>query len=211
MKLLLAGLDSLTDAELDEPSALPSWTRRHLLAHVASNAEALGRLVSWARTGVENRMYPSPEQRAVDIEVGARRPDLRAWVRDSAETLTRALDDLPTLAWDAKVATAQGRTVPAREIPWMRQRETHIHAVDLRAGITFEDLPLEFLTALLDDVTRWRAARPGPALVVVTPDTTHELPGDGPPTRVELPLATAAAWLTGRHTDPTLPAIPGWL
>ena len=211
MKLLLAGLDSLTDAELAEPSALPGWTRRHLLAHVASNAEALGRLVSWAHTGVENRMYASPEQRAVDIEIGARRPDLRAWVRDSAETLTGAMRDLPAQAWDAKVVTAQGRTVPAREIPWMRQRETHIHAVDLRAGTTFADLPREFLVTLLDDVTRWRAARPGPALVVITPATTHELPGDGPPTKVELPLPTAAAWLTGRYTDPTLPPLPAWL
>jgi len=211
VKLLLAGLDRLTDAELGEPSALPGWTRRHLLAHIASNAEALGRLVSWAHTGVENRMYASPEQRAVDIEMGARRPDLRAWVRDSAEMLTRALGDLPAQAWDAKVVTAQGRTVPAREIPWMRQRETHIHAVDLRAGTTFADLPPEFLMALLDDVTRWRTARPGPALTIVTPETTHELPGEGPPARVELPLATAAAWLTGRHTDPTLPTLPGWL
>jgi maleylpyruvate isomerase len=211
VKFLLAGLDRLTDDELAEPSALPGWSRRHLLAHVASNAEALGRLVSWARTGVENRMYASLEQRAADISSGADRADLRAWVRDSAEALTRAFEELPDEAWDAKVVTAQGRTVPAREIPWMRRRETHIHAVDLRAGTTFVDLPPEFLVALLDDVTRWRAARPGPALVLVTPETEHEIPGEGPPTRVDLPLATAAAWLTGRHTDPALPTLPGWL
>lgn len=209
MTLLLAGLDRLTDADLDEPSALAGWTRRHLLAHVASNAEALGRLVSWARTGVENRMYASAEQRAADIEAGATRPDLRAWVRESAATLA---DELAALrAWDAEVVTAQGRTVPATEIPWMRARETCVHAVDLRAGTTFEDLPPAFLAALLDDVARWRAARPGPALVLVTPDTRHELAGEGTPVEVNLPLPVAAAWFTGRHTDPDLPALPGWL
>lgn len=209
--LLLAGLDRLTDAELDEPSALSGWSRRHLLAHVASNAEALGRLVSWARTGVESRMYASPEQRAADIEAGATRPDLREWVRDSASTLAGAFAALPDPAWDAEVVTAQGRTVPAREIPWMRARETCVHAVDLRAGTTFDDLPPAFLTALLDDVARWRAARPGPALIQVTPKTRHEIAGEGTPAEVALPLPVAAAWLTGRHTDPGLPALPGWL
>ena len=70
-RLLLAGLDRLDDASLDEPCALPDWPRRHLLAHVASNAEAIGRLLTWARTGVETPMYASPEQRAADIETGA--------------------------------------------------------------------------------------------------------------------------------------------
>lgn len=207
--LLLAGLDRLTDADLDEPSALAGWTRRHLLAHVAANAEALGRLVSWARTGVESRMYASAEQRAADIEAGATRADLREWVRESAATL--AADLAALRAWDAEVVTAQGRTVPAREIPWMRARETCVHAVDLRAGTTFEDLPPAFLAALLDDVARWRGARPGPALVLVTPETRHEIAGEGTPVAVTLTLPVAAAWFTGRHMDPSLPALPGWL
>ena len=62
-RLLLDVVDTLDDAALDRPSGLPGWTRRHLLAHVASNAEALGRLLDWARTGVENPMYASPEAR----------------------------------------------------------------------------------------------------------------------------------------------------
>ena len=42
--LLLAEAD-LDEAALGAPSALPGWTRRHLLAHVAANADALGNLV----------------------------------------------------------------------------------------------------------------------------------------------------------------------
>jgi maleylpyruvate isomerase len=210
-RLLLSGLDRLTNAELDAPCALPEWNRRQLLAHVASNAEAIGRLLTWARTGVETRMYASAEHRAADIEAGAVREDLRAWVAMSAHKLARAMDELPAEAWDAKVVTAQGRTVPASETPWLRARETCIHAVDLGAGITFDDLPSGFLTALLDEVTVWRSARPSPAIDLVTPVTHHEITGDGAPQRVELPLATAAAWLVGRHHDPDLPTLSRWL
>ena len=31
----------------------------------------------------------------------------------------------------AEVVTAQGRTVPATEIPWLRAREVYVHVVDL--------------------------------------------------------------------------------
>lgn len=207
-RLLLTGLDRLDDASLAEPCALPGWSRRHLLAHVASNAEAIGRLLTWARTGVDTPMYASPEQRATDIETGATRPDLRAWVAESAGDLARTMSELPDSAWSAPVVTAQGRTVPASETPWMRARETCVHAVDLNAGVTFDDLPAGFLAALLDDVAAWRSARPGPALDLVTPGTRHEIPGEGTPRRVELSLAEAAAWLTGRRPDP---ALPRWL
>jgi maleylpyruvate isomerase len=210
-RLLLGGLDRLSDAELDAPCALAGWSRRQLLAHVASNAEAIGRLLTWARTGVETKMYASAEQRAADIETGAVRPDLRSWVVTSAQDLARAMTELPAHAWAAEVVTAQGRTVPASETPWMRARETCVHAVDLDAGVTFDDLPAGFLIALLDDVAAWRSGRPGPAIDLVTPQTRHEIAGAGVPQRVELPLATAAAWLVGRHAEPALPALPRWL
>lgn len=208
---LLGGLDELTDADLDRPCALPGWSRRHLLAHVASNAEALARLVSWARTGVPNPMYADTDQRARDIEHGSTRSDLREWVRESAAALDEALDGLTGDAWTAEVVTAQGRTVPATEIPWMRARETCVHAVDLGAGTTFADLPPGFLSTLLDDVARWRSARPGPALTLLTPQARHDVDGDGPPTTVELSLPGAAAWLVGRHADPDLPTLPNWI
>ncbi|GAA4536876.1 hypothetical protein [Pseudonocardia xishanensis] len=68
----------------------------------------------------------------------------------------------------------------------MRAREVCVHAVDLDGGVTFADLPEPFCAALLDDVARWRGARPGPALVLVTPDGVREIPGEGEPSRVEL-------------------------
>ena len=87
------------------------------------------------RTGEETPMYSSPEQRDADIEAGATRPaaELRDWVAPAPRRSRRtsALDDEQ---WARQVRTAQGRTVPATEIPWMRAREVMVHAVDLEAG-----------------------------------------------------------------------------
>ena len=88
-KLFLAALAGLSDGELDEPIGLPGWTRRHVVAHVHDNAEALRRLVAWASTGVETPMYASKKQRSDEIEHGATLPAdlLRANVARSAEAL----------------------------------------------------------------------------------------------------------------------------
>lgn len=216
---LLSAVHELSDSELDDATALPGWTRRHLLAHLASNAEALQRLASWAATGVESRMYASSEQRNKDIESGSQRPaaSLREWVRSSAHGLAADLDSLGQEAWQAEVVTAQGRTVPATEIPWMRAREVLVHGVDLGAGLTFADLPQDFLVALLDDVTAKRSkAGTGPALILRTDGATLQwtVSGSGQPVEVTAPLPELAAWLSGRpHSIKAtgLPQLPPWL
>lgn len=68
---LLAVVDNVTDDMLRMPSALPGWTRAHVVGHLARNAEALTRLANWADSGVETPMYTSREQRAVEIEEAA--------------------------------------------------------------------------------------------------------------------------------------------
>jgi maleylpyruvate isomerase len=184
-KLFLTCLDRLADAELDAPSTLPGWSRRHLVAHVHYNAQALRRLVRWAATGEEAPMYGSPEQRASEIEEGSTLPaaELRLMVVDSARTLSQELDALTPTARRHQVVTAQGRTVAATEIPWMRTREVAVHAVDLRAGASFTDFPDEMTAELLVDVVRRRVSR-----------------GEG---------SDLAAWLTGRVGDP--PRLGSWL
>jgi maleylpyruvate isomerase len=217
-----AGLASLDDKALNDPSLLPGWTRRHLIAHVAANADALCRLAYWARTGEERRMYASPAQREAEIEVGAARPaaDLRHWVADSAVRLAEDLARLSAAAWQAPVITAQGRTVPATEIPWLRAREAYVHAVDLDAGLGFAGIPGEFLAALLDDVAARRSAQgTGPALTLTASDTgaAWHVTGSGDPYPVTAPLAVLAAWLTGRpapatdEANRTVPSLPPWL
>lgn len=219
----LAALERIDDAGLSKPSALPGWSRKHVIAHVAANAEALSRLVSWARTGVESRMYSSPEQRDSDIQTGAERPpaELRAWLTSSAGRLAVDLKELNGEQWANPVVTAQGRTVAPTEVPWMRAREVMVHAVDLDAQTSFADLPEGFLVALLDDVAAKRSAGPpGPALLLLATD--HEkswhVSGVGASVTVEATLAEVAAWLTGRTeavgTKPNsqpVPRLGAWL
>jgi maleylpyruvate isomerase len=215
---LLTDLADLPDEALTAPTALPGWTRRYLLAHLAANADALRNLVHWARTGEERRMYASNEQRDADIAAGARLPaaELRAWIESSAGALAADLDAMPAPAWEAKVITAQGLTRSASEIPWMRDREVYVHAIDLGAGTQWTDLPAEFLAVLLDDVAARRSSKgAGPALAVAATDTGHawEVTGAGAPVPVSAPLAGLAAYLTGRPA-PALaaaPALPAWL
>ncbi|MEU4345704.1 maleylpyruvate isomerase family mycothiol-dependent enzyme [Nocardia sp. NPDC023852] len=153
-ELLAAQVTMLEEQEMAEPSALPGWTRKHLLAHVAANADALANLVHWARTGDRTPMYSSMDQRNADIESGAKlsATQLAAWMNEAARNSAVAMDALTREQWRAEVVTAQGRTVPATEIPWLRAREVCVHAVDLGTGLTFADLPDEFLSALVADI-----------------------------------------------------------
>ena len=117
-QLFLSGVTGLDDAGVAAPSGLPGWGRRHLLAHVAANAEALRNLVHWAETGEETPMYASSDARARGIEEGSQLPaaTLLAWPRSSAEKLDAAMASLSDEQWAQLIVTAQGRTVPATEI-----------------------------------------------------------------------------------------------
>jgi uncharacterized protein (TIGR03083 family) len=214
-------LAGLTDEDLRAPSALPGWSRAHLIAHVAANAVALGNLVTWAATGERTPMYASIEQRNADIEAGSRRSrdDLLAWFERSQAELLAATDALPGPRWDAEVATARGQAVPASDIPWMRAREVMVHRVDLRAGASFADLPEGFLGALATDIARKRGAEgTGPALELraVDTDTIVTVRGEGALVRLHGTLAAVAAYLAGRdhdletHDGAPVPALPGW-
>ncbi|MFC9463650.1 maleylpyruvate isomerase N-terminal domain-containing protein [Streptomyces coelicoflavus] len=192
-ELLLDAVAGLDEDALSAPSALPDWTRGHLVAHVAANADALGNLVHWAATGEERPMYASAEERAAGIAKGPTLSagELRSWLTDSAQKLAAGLDGFTDEQWGREVVTAQGRTVPATELPWMRAREVCVHAVDLGTGaVTFADLPKGFLTALVAEIRAKRGLA--------------ELP-DGP-------LPEVAAWLAGRpHSLADAPELGPWL
>lgn len=209
----LAALDSMSAADLDGPSLLPDWRRRHVVAHLARNAESLSRLSKWARTGVETPAYASAQARTVDIERTAQAdPDeLRRDVQHTASALEGDFDALSPATWSREVQTRGGRTVPATELPWMRVREVWVHAVDLDASASFADIPAEVCTALVDDVAGGFAERDGvPGLTLTGTDVgrTWQI-GDGR-TAVTASVAELAAWLTGRTTRAEA-TLPRWL
>ena len=61
---LLGTARLLTDPDLREPSLLPGWTRGHVLAHLAGNADAMRSLLAGARAGQDRPAYASAEARA---------------------------------------------------------------------------------------------------------------------------------------------------
>jgi len=220
--LLSTVVEALTDDQLAQPSVLPGWTRAHVIGHVARNAEALGRLAAWARTGVPTPMYADREQRAAEIEAAAARPPgvLRDELATTAAALDAAVTGLDEDAWHAQVRSALGRTIPATEIPWLRVREVWLHAVDLAAGADIGDLPADLVGALLDDVTGTLNTRPGcPPLRLVPVDSDQILrlgPAATATTDVTAPASLLLAWVTGRAEAATVGApaaltLPRWL
>ncbi|MDX3458847.1 maleylpyruvate isomerase family mycothiol-dependent enzyme [Streptomyces sp. ME02-8801-2C] len=220
-----AAIDAMPDDAVTAPSALPGWTRGHLLTHLARNADALVNLLTWARTGIPAPMYTSPDQRVTDIEAGAGRPltEQRADVRESAARFRKAAEALSADAWSATVVSGQGRAIPASEVAWLRAREVWIHLVDLRVGIGMDALPPDFARTLVRDVAGWMSAR-------VEPGTGAELATEGhgtvvlgtpvPGATVTGPPHALASWLTGRggtqelrelRVTGELPDIPRWL
>jgi maleylpyruvate isomerase len=214
-RAVAGALERLTDDGLRQPSALPGWTRAHVVAHLARNADALVNLCTWARTGVETPMYPSREARDAGIEHSAAVPpdDLRADFRDAEARLAEAVAVLPDQAWGKPIRNMQGKVISTREIPWMRVKEMWVHGVDLDAGVTFADAPADFLAALVDDVLALFASRDQTPDVTLVATDLGRTWGSGA-TRVEGPVSAVAAWLTRSRTDGltgAVPTLPGWL
>jgi maleylpyruvate isomerase len=98
-------------------------------------------------------MYPSPEARASDIATGAQQSpvQLRAEAHEASGRLEDAVASMPLEAWAATVTTSRKLVIPAEGVPWLRIRETWVHAVDLAGTATFQQLPPEVTTALLEE------------------------------------------------------------
>lgn len=191
--LFLGAVAELSDAQMLEPSALPGWTVGQVIGHVAANADALGNLADWARTGVEKPMYASPEAREATIESARTMSAVQvvSWFTASAAELNAKLDELTADQWRVQVTTRKGQ-VRASEIPWMRAREVCVHAVDLGLDVDFEDLPGDFLEALVWDICGARGLDP------------EQLPHG--------PIGEVAAWLAGRpYVLPNAPELGPWL
>ncbi|WP_237205481.1 maleylpyruvate isomerase family mycothiol-dependent enzyme [Rothia nasimurium] len=202
-------VQSFSDEELYRPTHLEGWERAHIVAHVAYNAAALCNLVEWAKTGVETPMYSSPEARGQEIDYGYTLPTaaLRHLHTHTVARLNAAWNTMTDKDWAAQVRTAQGRTVAAEEMLWMRSREVWIHAVDLDGTATFGQIPEVILRTLLPEIlTKWGAE--GEEFTLV--DTENGGSYGSGPTEIRGSLAGLARWATGRgvqgvDTDRTPP------
>jgi maleylpyruvate isomerase len=205
----------LPDTEFGGPSALPGWSRAHVVAHLARNADALVNLLTWARTGVETPMYPSRAARDAGIETGVAQPpaQLRQDYVAASDRLAKAIEAMPAGAWAAEVRNFQGVAMPATVVPWLRAKELWVHGTDLDAGLAFADLPADFCAALAGDVLRLFATRDeAPDVTIVATDIDRTW-GRGA-ARVTGPVSAVAAWLTRSDASGLtgdVPPPPRWL
>ncbi len=210
---LLATAASLDDAAVGAASALPGWTRGHVLTHVARNADGATNLLTWARTGIETPQYASLTQRTADIEAGGGR-DTAAQLEDLDAACARfadAVSAMPAAAWSTVVRWTDGRESPAAQVMWRRLREVEIHHVDLGTGYQPSDWSEAFSLRLLRGVARDLSARDGNLRFVVrSPEVGHDVAvGDGTTEPViSGPAWAAAAWLVGRGSGAGLAVGP---
>jgi len=213
---LVATAAGFDDAAVAAPSALPGWTRGHVLAHVARNADGMRNLLTWARTGVVTPQY-APGEREAGIAAGAFRPaaEQLADLRRSAEAYAEAAERLTPEQWST-ILDIPGHPQPAAFGVWRRLREVEVHHVDLAAGYAPADWPAWFGHRLLHEVV---AGLDGSTPMVLRPlDAGHPLVvGAGGPT-VSGTACALAAWLAGRTdgadltvSDGPLPTPPAWM
>jgi maleylpyruvate isomerase len=210
-------IGGLGEPELRAPSALPGWSRAHVLAHVARNADGVLNLLTWANTGVETPMYASDEARDEDIEAGVRRgaADILADFVASAGRFEQYAAAMPDEAWPREVRNRQGAPVTAAGAARMRLSELTIHLADLDRGYDL-DRVLGLLGPLTEDVVQNAITARGahlPALRLVAGDFEWTM-GAAPGATVRGSAGELLAWLSGRSDgaglDGAVPRIPAW-
>jgi maleylpyruvate isomerase len=150
---LLATADALDAADWRADTVLPDWTRAHVLAHLALNAEGLAEVLDGLRAGVRTPMYASDVRRDGDIdELAAADPSMvLERLHAGAAAFAVAVRRVPAPAWQGSFDRLPGGPpLPAVVLPAMRHREVQIHHADLGAGFGHRDWPDGFVAALLD-------------------------------------------------------------
>ena len=153
---LLGTARVLAEPDLRQPSLLPGWTRAHVLAHLARNADAMRNLLIGARSGQEHPAYPSVQARDADIEQGAGRnaKELMDDLASSAMALRTVIIALPDDAWQFPVRVPDSGPFPAAELLTRRLVEVELHHCDLGAGYGPADWPPAFAAMELAEPMR---------------------------------------------------------
>ncbi|MEU5209086.1 maleylpyruvate isomerase family mycothiol-dependent enzyme [Streptomyces sp. NPDC020742] len=196
---LRALLPDLTEAAVREPSALPGWSRAHVLAHLEGIGLALARQARTALRGELVELYDGGRpERAAGIETGARRP-----AGALGDAVAAALDEAAA-AWAAVGPADWSRPVRYRDgtlltalLSWWRELE--IHTADARLGPGPQDWSRELCGHLMEHLAP-RVPRTARLVLAATDaEFRREYGGTtGPEATVRGRLTDLTAWVAGR-------------
>ncbi|GAA2798908.1 maleylpyruvate isomerase family mycothiol-dependent enzyme [Crossiella cryophila] len=169
------------------PSALPGWTRGHVVAHLTNLAAAFTRQAEYAYQGAQIEVYDGGRPaRDAAIEAAAHHPPelLLPTLHQSLDTLEATWNRSTPPDWQRPVTYRAG-TLEDTALAWWR--ETEIHTTDLRLTYTPTDWPEAFTTYLT---------------TYLQPRLPHPVSLQGTPTAI-------AAWLAGRVPPTPVTTTPG--
>jgi maleylpyruvate isomerase len=215
---LLATVGGLEDEAYAASSALPGWTRAHVVAHLTLNGEGLATALDGVRRGRQVPMYRSDDARDADIaDLATAAPaELRERLTASCHAYAAAWDALPEQSRSTRIERVAGSplTFSAAATLGMRLRETEVHHVDLASAYDRSQWPAVFGEHLVRAMTK----RVDGSFRLAATDTGAEWTcgsGEGP--RVSGAAVDLGWWLTGRggedrltSEDGDMPGIEEW-
>ncbi|MFD0168863.1 maleylpyruvate isomerase family mycothiol-dependent enzyme [Streptomyces decoyicus] len=203
-------LSGLGDEQMVRDSALPGWSRGHVVQHLTDNARAFERQARFALHGQLVDMYDDG-QRGRDLSIGRGSARPAAHLREELRLAQQALEE----TWNRLAPEDWGRPVRFRNATVLdtalaRWREAEIHAVDLAVGYRPRDWSLPFAWHALD----FLAARAPAGVQLTLTATDHAFTqslGTGSPVEVRGAVRDLAAWMAGRSVDGPLHTSAGAL
>lgn len=209
---LLRTVDSLTAQDWQQPSLLPGWSRAHVVAHLALNAEGFAGALEGVTSGEQVAMYPSQEARNAGIHELAQEDtaEIRERLFGATQRLRDAFGMLTADQWEGTVnRLPEGPVWPIAELLEARQREVEIHHADLGMDYTHENWPAGFAATLIESSTAVHDLSPdSPAFAVRATDLGRTWPVGASEPLVSGSASALGWWLIGRGEGEGLSAEP---
>jgi len=210
----------LTEADVPAPSALPGWTRGHVLAHITGISNAMARQLEYAARGETVELYDGGYEgrtKAIEMNAGHALEQHRADLDSALQRALRAFDSLDAVdadavdrvaadtdagdaaagagSWSAPISYRGGVVLDGGFALW---RELVIHASDLNTGRGPETWSRQFCEHLF---TFLAARVPEDQKLVLQPLGLPRVTiGTGGRSTVVNGMVTdIAAWLAGRE------------
>ena len=143
---LLGNLALLTERERRQPSALPRYSRGHVIVHLTNKARAHRHVLGGPVVAEVRRLHPPGYDPDAAAEAGAHRPiaELLADLSEALSDLEAAWDELDDGHWTRTGMMMAGPRTMA-EIVGHHLRNVEVHHVDLDIGYGPADWPDAFV------------------------------------------------------------------